>query len=152
MTQRWLCISTRSNDKITRKTKIWGVSTRYKNTILKVRPGDTILMYVMQEVVNKESIPSAITGIYEVISDVFKDEIKIFEIPKNIGNEKFPMRLKLKEITYFKEPIPIKPLIQELTFIKNKKMWSGSIRTAMRPIPEGDYQFIISIGQKVKIV
>ena len=125
---------------------IWGVATRYANTIAKVRRGDTLLMYVMQEVVDKEIIPSVVTGVYEVISDVFEEKKDLFETPKSGGVEKFPLRLKLKEITHFKEPIPIKPIIPRLSFIKNKKMWSGSIRTAMRLIPEEDYQFIISKG------
>lgn len=100
-------------------------------------------MYTRQEIVNREIIPSAITGIYKAASDVYLDEFPVFVTPKNLGDEVFPFRIKLKPIKIFKEPIQFKPLVPKLKFIKNKTMWSGSIRTAMRVIPEGDYQIII---------
>jgi predicted RNA-binding protein len=142
---RWLCISTRENDKITRQRNIWGVSKRFSNTISQVKIGDTVLMYTMQEISTKEILPSAITAEYEVVSNVFEDEKSLFKTPPNMGNEIFPLRIKLKPVKIFKEPIPFKPLISSLSFIKNKKMYSGSIRTAMRIVPEGDYQKIVSL-------
>lgn len=143
MVQRWLCISTRANDEVTRKKLIWGVANRYQNTIARVKKGDTLLMYTMQEIVDGEVIPSAITGIYDASSEVYEDDSPIFITPKALGSEVFPIRIKLKPIKIFKEPIPFKPLVPKMTFIKNKTMWSGSIRTAMRVIPEEDYQTII---------
>lgn len=143
MIQRWLCISTRANDEVTRKKLVWGVANRYQNTIARVKKGDTLLMYTMQEIVDGEVIPSAVTGIYEASSEVYEDNSSIFVAPKAIGSEVFPLRVKVKPVKIFKEPIPFKPLVPKLTFIKNKTMWSGSIRTAMRVIPEEDYQTII---------
>lgn len=143
MVQRWLCISTRANDEVTRKKLVWGVAERFANTISRVKKGDTLLMYTMQEIVDGEVIPSAITGIYEVSSDEYEDKSPIFVTPKALGSEIFPHRLKVKPLQTFKEPIPFKPLVPEMTFIKNKTMWSGSIRTAMRIIPEEDYLTIL---------
>lgn len=143
MIQRWLCISTRANDEVTRKKLVWGVANRYQNTIARVKKGDTLLMYTMQEIADGEVIPSAVTGIYEASSEVYEDNSSIFVAPKAIGSEVFPLRVKVKPVKIFKEPIPFKPLVPKLTFIKNKTMWSGSIRTAMRVIPEEDYQTII---------
>ncbi len=88
--------------------------------------------------------PSLITGIYEVISDIYEDNSQIFVVPRRMANENFPLRIKLKPITIFKNPIQFKPLIPKLSFIKNKVMWSGSIRSAMRVIPETDYELIIN--------
>ena len=102
-------------------------------------------MYTMQEIANKEILPSAITAEYEIVSEVFDDAKPLFETPKYSGNEKFPLRVKIKPVQIFKEPIQFKPLIPSLSFIKNKKMWSGSIRTAMREIPEEDYKLITSM-------
>ena len=144
---RWLCISTRANAEVTRKKHIWGVARRFTNTIARVKKGDTLLMYTMQEIVDREVIPSAITGIYEVISDPYEDESHLFVTPKALGNEMFPLRIKVKPIKVFAEPIPFKPLVQEMSFIKNKTMWSGSIRTAMRIIPKEDYQKILKNGK-----
>lgn len=144
MVQRWLCISTRANDEVTRKKLVWGVANRYQNTIARAKKGDTLLMYTMQEIVDREIIPSAVTGIYEVTSDVYEDESPIFVTPKALGSEVFPLRIKVKSVKIFKEPIPFKPLVPKMTFIKNKTMWSGSIRTAMRVIPEEDYKLIVN--------
>lgn len=147
MVQRWLCISTRANDEVTRKKLVWGVAKRFANTISRVKKGDTLLMYTMQENVNREVIPSAVTGIYEVSSDVYEDNSPIFVTPKALGSEVFPLRVKVKPVKIFKEPIIFKPLVPKMTFIKNKTMWSGSIRTAMRVIPEEDHQRIVNEDQ-----
>ena len=146
-TTHWLCISTRANDEVTRKKHIWGVAMRYGNIIARVKKGDTLLMYTMQEIVNREVIPSAITSIYEAISDSYEDESPLFVTPKALGNEVFPLRIKLKPVKVFTEPLPFKPLVPEMSFIKNKVMWSGSLRTAMREIPEEDYQRIVKEGK-----
>lgn len=143
MIQRWLCISTQANDEVTRKKLVWGVARRYQNTIARVKKGDILLMYTKQEIVDREIIPSSVTGIYEASSEVYEDNSSIFITPKTLGNEIFPLRIKVKPVQIFKEPIPFKPLVSKLTFIKNKTMWSGSIRTAMRVIPEEDYQTLI---------
>lgn len=50
---RWLVISNRENSEIVIKKRIWGVPKRYINTISRVVPGDTVLVYVGQKVVNK---------------------------------------------------------------------------------------------------
>lgn len=140
---RWICISNQINDKITRQKNIWGVSRRYIKAISKVKIGDTLLMYTVQEIVNKEIHPSLITSEYEAISEVYEDTKHLFETPKNMANEDFPLRIKIKLITRFDKPIQFKQLVPKLSFIKNKKVWTGSIRRAMREIPEKDYQLIV---------
>jgi len=144
---RWLCISTRANDEVTRKKHVWGVAKRFVNTIGRVKKGETLLMYTMQEIVDREVIPSAITSIYEAISEVYEDESPLFVTPKALGNEVFPLRIKLKPVKVFSKTIEFKPLVPDMSFIKNKVMWSGSIRTAMRVIPEEDYQRIVEKGK-----
>lgn len=148
MVQRWLCISTRSNDEVTRKQNIWGVATRYAGIIGRIKKGDTLLMYTMQEIVERVVIPSSITSIYEASSEVYEDESPLFSNPlRSPGYEVFPYRIKVKSVKVFAEPVPFKPLVPEMSFIKNKVMWSGSIRTAMRVIPEEDYQRIVKKGK-----
>jgi len=53
----------------------------------------------------------------------------------------------VKPIKVFVKPIEFKPLVPEMSFIKNKVIWSGSIRTAMLVIPEEDYQRIVKEGK-----
>lgn len=141
---RWLAISNRENSRVIIQNAIWGVPKRYINTISRVRSGDTVLVYVAQKVVDKEVLPPAITGVFEVTSEVYEDTSRIFTAPQKLGDEGFPLRIGLRLIKVFDPPLEFKPLIPELKFITNKKMWSGHIRgQAMREIPEEDYQMII---------
>lgn len=144
MVQRWFCVTTRANDKISQQEELWGVSKRFEKSINKLQLGDTLVMYTMQEIVDKEIIPSAISGIYSVISSVYTESKFIFKTPRRMEHEKFPIRVKIKPIEIFRDSIPFKPLIPNMRFIKNKKMWTGSLRAAMRLISEEDYQYIIS--------
>lgn len=139
---RWLCISTRANADVTREKHIWGVAKRFTNTIAKVKNGDGMLMYTTQEIVDREVIPSALTGVYKAVSEVYEDESPLFVTPGATTNERFPLRIKMDPVKVFLKPVPFKPLVPELSFIKNKVMWSGSIRTPMSVIPEEDYRKI----------
>lgn len=140
----WLAISNRENSDVVLRKHIWGVPKRHINAISRVKPGDTVLVYVGQKMVDKEILPPAITGTFEVTSGVFEDISRIFTAPPNLGDEVFPLRIKLKTIKIFDPPVEFKPLIPELKFITNKKMWSGHIRgQAMREIPEEDYQLVM---------
>ncbi|MGE4375083.1 EVE domain-containing protein [Methanoculleus receptaculi] len=114
------------------------------NTIARTEPGDTLLIYVGQQVVDKETtLPPAITGCFEITSTVYEDSSRIFTAPPNLGNEIFP-GVKLQPVMIFDPPIEFKPLIPNLAFITNKKQWSGHIRG--QTIPEENYRLIMSQG------
>ena len=134
----WLCITNRENWEIIKKHNIWGVSERHKNTIMKVEKGDKLVFYVKQEVRGKEKYPPMIAGIYEVVSEPYRDETEIFE------GGTYPWRIKIKPIKLGQ--LEFKPLIPKLRFIKNKERWSGHLMgRAMRQIPEEDYELIFSL-------
>ena len=141
----WLCITTEENWNVIREKLVWGVSEKFKNTLQKVKPGDKLLIYVMQTKKNDKTIPSRIVAAYEATSEPYKDSTRIFKTYK--GETTFPYRVKLKEIKIFEKPIPFKELVPQLDFIKNKKYWTGSIRRAMREIPEKDYERILNISE-----
>lgn len=145
---RWLAIANRENSDIMIKKKVWGVARRYVKQISKAKPGDILLVYVGQQVIDKDKIlPPAITGCFEITSEVYEDTARIFTVPPKLGEELFPLRIKLKSLKIFKEPVAFKPLIPKLQFITNKTQWSGHIRgQAMRTIPEEDYQLIMEQG------
>jgi len=146
----WICITTEDNWKIIKEKNIWGVPERHKNTISKVRPGDKLLIYLKQEKVGDKVKESRIVAVYEAVSEVFKESTRIFKVPKGMGNEIFPYRIRIKPVNIFDKPIEFKPLIPKLRFIKNKKKWSGHLMgKAMREIPEEDYKLILSqLSQK----
>ena len=92
---------------------------------------------------------SRIAGIYETISEVFTDGTKIFNVPKGMGTETFPLRINLKPVEIFRKTIEFTPLIPRLKFITNKQKWSGHLMgKAMRPIPEEDFEVMKSAGEK----
>jgi len=140
----WLCITNEENWKVIKQKKVWGVPERHKNTIAKVKPG----VYLKQEKVGDETRPSRIVAVYEAASEVFRDSSKIFKSPKGMGNETFPLRIKLKPVKIFDKPVEFKPLIPKLKFITNKRKWSGHLMgKAMREIPEKDYKLIMSVAE-----
>ena len=139
----WLCITNEENWNVVRAKNVWGVAERHRNTIAKANKGDTLLMYLKQEKIEDELVESRIAGIFEAASTVYTDSAKIFNTPKGMGNETFPLRIKLKSVDIFKQPVPFKPLIPQLKFITNKKKWSGHLMgKAMREIPEEDFKAI----------
>jgi predicted RNA-binding protein len=139
----WLCITNEDNWRVIREKNVWGVSQRHKNTIAKVKLGDKCLIYVMSTKKDKEIIPPRIVAVYEVASEVFEDRSRIFKSPQG-KSELYPYRIKLKPIEIFKKPVDFKSLIPELSFIKNKKRWTGHIQgKAMREIPEEDFKLIV---------
>ena len=61
---------------------------------------------------------SRIAGIFEAVSTVYTDDKKIFKVPIGLGNETFPLRIKVKQVQIFKKPVEFKPLIPKLKFIR----------------------------------
>ncbi len=140
----WLCITNEANWKVIKERNVWGVPERHKNTIAKVKPGDKLMIYLKQEKVGDEVKESRIVGIYEVVSEPFKDSTRIFSSKGMKTNETFPWRVKIKPVKIFDKPVEFKPLIPKLKFITNKKRWSGHLMgKAMREIPEEDYELIL---------
>ena len=86
--EHWLAISSRDNSEITIQKQIWGVPKRYINQISKTRPGDTLLVYVGQQVVDKETaLPPAITGCFEITSEAYEDSSRVFIAPQKLGDQ-----------------------------------------------------------------
>ena len=140
---RWLAIANRANWDVVRKKHVWGVPQRNRNIITRVKPGDTVLIYVGQEKNDDEILPSSVVGEFTVTSEAYEDHTTIFAVPLQMVKENFPYRIKLSPVRVFDPPVEFKPLISDLKFITNKKMWTGHIRVAMRIIPEEDYQRIV---------
>ena len=139
----WIASSNRDNARILDAKQFWGVPKRNRTLMQRVKPGDTILVHVRQEKEDDTVLPSAITGAYEVVSEPYEDHSRLFVTPPQMGDEVFPYRMKVRPVAVFPEPLEFKPLIEDLAFITNKKMWSGHLRVAMREIPEEDYHLIL---------
>lgn len=146
----WLAISNKENSDVVIRESVWGVSRKHVNTIGKTQPGDLLLIYCGQKVIDKDHVfPTSITACFQITSKVFESSSKIFLKPKDSPDEVFPLRIKLKSEKIFDPPIEFKPLIPKLHFITNKTMWTGHIRgKAMREIPEEDYLTIMTAEKK----
>ena len=136
----WICITNEENWQIIKKSNVWGVSKRWKKNLMQTKSGDHLLFYVMQTKKDREIVPSRIAGIFEAVSEPYTDKEKLFKAHR--GNEIYPYRIKINPIKIAEKIINFKELVPKLTFIKNKKAWPFSLRTAMRTIPEKDYQLI----------
>jgi len=129
---------------VIKEKNVWGVPERHKNTIAKVKPGDKLLIYLKQERDKDKIIEPRIVAVYEATSEFFKDSKRIFKSPPGMGNEVFPLRIKLKPVKTFSKPVDFKSLIPKLKFIKNKQKWAGHLMgKAMREIPEEDFKLIM---------
>jgi len=141
----WLAVSNRENAEIAKKHNVWGVSKRFINQISRAKPGDRLLIYVRNKIVDKDTVlPPAIVGAFEIVSAVREDSTRIFEPLPHQPNEIFPLRISLKPVKIFNPPVEFKTLVSKLKFITNKKQWVGHIRgQAMRTIPEEDCLLIM---------
>lgn len=144
----WIASTNRENWEIIKKKNLWGVPKRNKKSIERSNPGDKILIFVKQESVGDTVLPSAITAAFEIRSEPFEDVSQVFIKPLTMpGEETFPYRVKLKPVKIFDEPLDFKSLIPKLEFIANKKQWTGHLRTAMRTIPEDDYEYTMKAAE-----
>jgi predicted RNA-binding protein len=135
MVNYWLCVTNKENWGIVAKQRIWGVPKRNRRLLESVKPGDTFVFYVK---------PRRLRGIFKVISDPFISKEKIFGTTGFAEEETFPYRVMLEPVLILKKPIDFAELIPVLTFIRNKKRWTGHIRRALQKIPKGDYKKIQS--------
>ena len=141
----WIYVTNSDNWAITKKTNILGASARNKNALSRVKRGDKCLVYMKGEFIAGNWIEPKIVAEYEIASTVFEDSKKMFVAPPNAPHETFQLRLRLEPISVFEPPIEFKPLIQRLSFLPNKTIWTGPIRgRAMVHIPASDYNFIVS--------
>ena len=107
--------------------------------------GDKCLICVTGIWSGRNTIQPKIMGAYEVVSEVFNDSTKIFKDVAYGRPEIFNFRVKLTPLNVFQDPISFKPLVSQLTFIKNKQRYSLHIKErAIVEIPEADYNLIIS--------
>jgi len=126
----WFCILTPENYEIVKNELVWGVTSRHKNKIIRVEPGDRLVMYVTGE--------RKIKGIYEAVSKPYEDETKIFH------GGVYPYRVKLRQVKESEKGIDIRELVPELKLFKRKDAkWAGVLRgRAMIEITEKDYKTI----------
>ncbi len=141
----WLYITTADNWEATKKSNILGAADRHRNALSKMKNGDKCLIYVMSRWNAGQYIEPTVVAEYEVTSHVFEDSSEIFHSPVLASKEVFKQRVSLKPLKILETPVKFKPLVEKLSFIKNKRRWSLNIRgRAIVRLPEQDYSRIIA--------
>ena len=136
MPRHWLCIITPENYKIMVEKRIWGVKDRHRKRLYEAKPGDKLVMYLKGE--------KKIMGVFEVVSNPFYDESKVF-----LGDI-FPHRVRVKPVLLSERGVEIKRLLDKLEIFRGKKKWVGVIQgKAMVPISENDYAIVVKALQEM---
>ncbi len=140
----WIYVTNSDNWAVTKKTNILGVSARHKNALSRVKKGDKCLIYVKSEKTQAVTTNSRIVGVYEVVSDVFRDSQRIFQSPQYAPEENYEYRVELKPLSILEAPVEFTPLVARLSFIKNKAAWALSLKgRALIEIPKADYDLVL---------
>jgi len=103
--------------------KVWMLSNRYKRMARRIKIGEDAIAYVKYF--------SGIYGIVKITSEVFRQ-----------NGTPYPIRFNIEPEIFLDEPVSIRPLIQSLSFIKNKKRWFAYFQTSLRRIPEKDFALV----------
>lgn len=106
--------------------------------VKKIKVGDRILIY--------ECGPGRrfFYGEIEICSEVSPNTQESNSLAENLGLIWMTQYCKIKLIKVFKKPIFIKPLIEKLSFLTEKKNYGLHLRLGIVSIPENDYELIIN--------
>jgi len=134
MVNYWLCVVNQRNWSVVRRELVWGVPRRHRNKLASVRKGDVLIFYIKG---------SKIGGIFQVVSDPYVDETRIFDTTGFPETEKFPYRVKLKPVIVSKKLIDFRPLVGMMSFITNKRLWGlHLLGKAMIKISQKDFEIL----------
>ncbi|TDA42155.1 MAG: EVE domain-containing protein [Thermoproteota archaeon] len=132
----WIFVTDHMNWDVVLKEGIYGLPEKREKLMKRVKKGDEAFIYMVQEKVEYRILPSRIAGLFEIVSDPFKSDKRIFR------GDLYPNRVMLKPILVPERPLDFKPLVPRLSFIRNKERWSAYLRRGIVEIPEKDYMLI----------
>lgn len=124
MSNRWLLVADDTTWDTLIKSGFWMLGNRYKRKAGKIRMGDKAVAYV--------KLFSAIYGIIKITSDPYV----------NAKDKDYPLRFHIEPEVFLTEPTSIRPLLNNLSFIRNKERWYAYFQTSLRKVPEKDFQLI----------
>jgi hypothetical protein len=118
------------------RNNVW-LASRYTPYRRVYKYGDRVLLY--------SAGPKAryFLGDAVVSGPVTETTEKEKQIAHRLGLEGFEERIPLEAVHLWENPLPLKPLVNRLQFIKDKKNWGLNLRNAAARIPEEDFQLIL---------
>jgi predicted RNA-binding protein len=118
---------------------LFGMSERWKGLFKKLQNNDVIVFYILATGNLRDPRAKKIPGIFKVVSQPYYDTTP--EWPDSV----YPHRAKLEPILVAKsnnEMLPFRPLVSELSFVKNKQTWGRVFQTALVPISKQDFDLM----------
>jgi predicted RNA-binding protein len=141
MAKHWVFPITLDNLSLCIKHGLIGMSGNNKLRVKNIYKDDLIVFYVSKEHYNTNVNPTKeFHSVAQCKGMPFIDNKKIWN-----GNLIFETRLPIKVINQKK--CKIEPLIDKLSFIKNKKNWGSAFFSGARQIPPEDF-FVIMKAMK----
>jgi len=128
----WIGVVSRSHVQVGVKGGFIQLIHGKKAPLQKFHAGDGLIMYSPRTSYPDGEVLQAFTAIGTVISG----EIYLVEMTPDFK----PYRVDIKYLNC--RETPIKPLIDKLTFIKNKTHWGAAFRFGQVKIPEKDFKLI----------
>lgn len=133
MTNYFIMVGNEDNWKMAVESGFWAVG-RGKRTMRKVKKGDKIVAYLSLGM-------CAFYGIFKATSDSYHDNTSpVF----GLNPRKYPYRVNIAPEILLKKPLSIRPLINDLSFIKDSEIWGAYFQQPVRKISKEDFEKILS--------
>lgn len=124
--------------------QVWFLKERMPH-IARMKTGDQVLFYVSGKGAMYFAWQSELAG-----SVCALDELET-RLGLDLGLEEYELKVSLSKVQVWKSRVPIRPLIDELDFIKNKAYWSYNLRKAVVRIGEPDHVRVLSEFQHLSL-
>ncbi len=132
MPKYWIAVASREHVKNGQKAEIMQVCHGKGAPLKRIKPGDWIIYYSPTQIFGQKEPCRKFTAIGQ-IKDKEPYQFKM-------SDDFIPWR---RDVTFFaSQEVAIEPLIDKLSFIKNKKSWGYVFRFGILEIPHEDFKII----------
>ena len=138
MPNYWIFPITQDSLYVSLDKEIVGTRSKNRKRVENWEIGDLIIFYVSREEYHSMNPVREFQALVECISHPFESNQKIWS---HIGGDVFPTRVRIRVVN--KKKCKIMPLIERLSFIKNKKNWGSAFFSGIRKISQNDFNLII---------
>jgi predicted RNA-binding protein len=131
--------------------KVWGISERTPHRAA-LATNDRIIIYIGGQREHSQTFAAAA----RVASSAFRihgTDVSRIDAPRDSGKIRSGYAIRLDNIIAFKKPVPIKPILDKLSFVKIpfSNRWGAAVRAGVRKISKEDYDLILSLADRVML-
>ncbi len=128
----WIVVASRDHAAIGVKASIIQANHGKRAALDRMRPGDRIAIYSPRETFAKTGRLQAFTALGTVADD------RVWQLEVGPGFKPFRRRVEYEPV----EDAPLLPLLERLTFIRNKSAYGAVFRFGIVKVPESDFRVI----------